>query len=177
MKKPVPLLFLDIDSTVRKGFDEVGHFINKPSDVEVFPEAVEQMRRWRRDGGRIVGISNQGGIAQGKVSEAMVALTMLETRAQCASMFDEVLWCPHYPDFTGPCWCRKPDIGNLIIAERRLQIQHPHEEYPHGSMLFVGDRPEDEKCAERAGIAFKWANIWRMQGRIGSAKAGQPGKP
>jgi phosphoglycolate phosphatase-like HAD superfamily hydrolase len=23
--------------------------------------------------------------------------------------------------------------------------------------LFVGDRPEDEECAKRAGIAFSWA--------------------
>lgn len=25
----------------------------------------------------------------------------------------------------------------------------------------VGDRPEDQECAEKAGIAFMWAHEWR----------------
>ena len=57
MKEPrVPLLAVDLDGTVRHGFDELGRFVNGPDDVVVFPEAVEQMRRWKARGGRIIGV-------------------------------------------------------------------------------------------------------------------------
>ena len=38
-EKAVPVLYLDMDGTVRKGKDELGRFVNGPEDVEVFPEA------------------------------------------------------------------------------------------------------------------------------------------
>jgi hypothetical protein len=67
--KPVPVLFLDLDGTVREGPDDpLGKFVNGPEDVRVFPEAVEQMRRWKDNGGRVLGVTNQGGIALGYVT-------------------------------------------------------------------------------------------------------------
>ena len=33
--------------------------MNGPEDVEVFPEAVEMMRRWKQGGGRIIGVSTR----------------------------------------------------------------------------------------------------------------------
>jgi hypothetical protein len=46
-ERRTPLLCLDLDGTVRHGKDELGHFVNGPEDVIVFPEAVEMMRRWK----------------------------------------------------------------------------------------------------------------------------------
>jgi hypothetical protein len=66
-ERRVPLLCLDLDSTVRKGKSELGRFVHGPGDVEVFPEAVEMMRRWKNAGGRIIGVSNQGGVANGEI--------------------------------------------------------------------------------------------------------------
>jgi hypothetical protein len=37
-EKAVPVLYLDLDGTVRKGKDELGRFVNGPDDVELFPE-------------------------------------------------------------------------------------------------------------------------------------------
>jgi D-glycero-D-manno-heptose 1,7-bisphosphate phosphatase len=59
-ERAVPVLYLDLDGTVRHGKDELGRFVNGPEDVVVFPEAVERMRKWKQGGGRIIGVSNQG---------------------------------------------------------------------------------------------------------------------
>jgi D-glycero-D-manno-heptose 1,7-bisphosphate phosphatase len=165
-ERAVPVLYLDIDGTVRQGKDDpLGRFVNGPEDVVVFPEAVERMRRWKQGGGRIAGVSNQGGIALGLISEARVAAAMLETQRQCAGLFDRILWCMHHPDAQNPemarCWCRKPSAGAVAEAAHGLAERFPGEFYPPYMGLFVGDRPEDEQCARSAGLDFEWAAEWR----------------
>ena len=166
--KPVPLLVLDIDGTVRQGKDDaLGRFVNGPGDVVVFPEAVVMMRRWKTAGGRILGLSNQGGIALGLVHMADVANAMWETHKQAAQLFDKLVWCQHHPDAPDPemarCWCRKPRIGGLVDGAITLAHDHPGEIYPPHMGLFVGDRKEDEECARNANFDFQWAAEWRAQ--------------
>jgi D-glycero-D-manno-heptose 1,7-bisphosphate phosphatase len=165
VEKRVPLLVLDIDGTVRQGKDDaLGKFVNDKDDVIVFPQAVEQMRRWKRNGGRIVGVSNQGGIALGFVTYGAVAAAMSETYRQADKLFDKLAWCSHHPQASSPemafCWCRKPSPGLLIEAALDL-AHHYGEMYPPHMGLFVGDRPEDEECAKLAGFPFQWAADWR----------------
>ncbi|MDL4812753.1 HAD-IIIA family hydrolase [Actinomadura opuntiae] len=163
-RRPVPVLYLDIDGTVRRGKDQLGRFVNGPADVQVFPEAVTLMRRWKDAGGRVVGVSNQGGIALGHVSRHAVAAAMAETCRQAEDLIDYLLWCPHHPAATEPedarCWCRKPAPGLLIVAATRLAETFP-EYYPPHLGRMVGDRPEDEQCAAAAGVDFQWAEDWR----------------
>jgi len=174
-EKATPVLYLDIDGTVREGKDDpLGRFVNGPEDVRVFPEAVEMMRRWRAGGGRIIGVSNQGGIALGIVSLERVAAAMAETHRQADKLFDRIAWCNHHPDAASPewsrCWCRKPAPGLLIESALNLAQQH-QEYYPPYMGLMVGDRPEDEQCAKTAGLDFMWAAEWRAQA---AAASGSP---
>lgn len=97
----VPLLCLDLDGTVRKGKTEPGRFVNGPGDVQVF-EAVEMMRRWKKRGGRIIGVSNQGGIALGIVSLSGVQAAMVETVKQSGELFGKIAFCAHHPDAYDP---------------------------------------------------------------------------
>lgn len=165
IEKRVPLLALDLDGTVRQGKDDaLGKFVNGPEDVVVFPEAVALMLKWKQAGGRIISVSNQGGIALGLVSYEKVAAAMIETHKQCRMLFDKVAWCMHHPNADDPemarCWCRKPSPGLLI--ETALDLAHANDEmYPPHMGLFVGDRPEDEECARLAGFPFMWAEEWR----------------
>jgi D-glycero-D-manno-heptose 1,7-bisphosphate phosphatase len=165
-EKAVPVLYLDLDGTVRKGKDELGRFVNGPEDVEVFPEAVEMMRRWKAGGGRIICVSNQGGIALGIVTFAKVAAAMRETHVQSGELADKICFCPHHPDADSPemarCWCRKPSPG--LVIEGALEVsRHFGEYYPPYMGLMVGDRPEDQECARLAGLDFQWAADWRAQ--------------
>ena len=165
-EKKVPVLFLDIDGTVRQGKDDaLGHFVNGPQDVFVFPQAVEMMRRWKEGGGRIAGISNQGGVALGLVSYQQVIQAMNETQKQCDGLFDMISFCIHHPMAENPemarCWCRKPSAGAIVEAVGGLVKRHPDEMYPPFMGLMVGDRPEDQQCAFSAGLDFQWAAEWR----------------
>lgn len=163
----VPVLYLDLDGTVRQGKDDaLGRFVNGPEDVVVFPEAVEMMRRWKDGGGRIVAVSNQGGVALGIVSAHNVAAAMVETQRQAGDLFDKIAWCSHHPNADHPemarCWCRKPSPG-LIIESALDLARHYGEYYPPYMGLMVGDRPEDEECARLAGLAFEDAASWRAR--------------
>ena len=164
LARPVSLLVLDLDGTVRKGKDELGRFVNGPEDVEVFPEAVELMRRHKAKHGRIIGLSNQGGVALGLVEEKRVREAMVETWRQCDGLFDKISWCQHHPDAPDPefarCWCRKPSPGGLIEAALDLARAFG-EMYPPHLGLFVGDRPEDEECARIMAMDFMRASDWR----------------
>jgi len=167
------LLYLDIDGTVRQGKDDaLGRFVNGPEDVVVFPEAVEMMRRWKADGGRIIGVSNQGGIALGIVDPDRVLAAMAETARQTEGLFDKIAWCSHHPDASDPemarCWCRKPVPGLLIEAALDL-AQRYGEYYPPYMGLMVGDRPEDRQCARLAGLDFLDAAEWRSRAVMGRA--------
>ncbi len=166
-ERAVPVLYLDLDGTVRQGKDDaLGRFVNGPEDVVVFPEAVEMMRRWKAGGGRIIGVSNQGGVSLGIVSYEKVAAAIRETHRQCGGLFDKIAFCVHHPDAGTPefarCWCRKPKPG-LIIESALDCAAHFGEYYPPYMGLMVGDRPEDEHCAANAGLDFQWAAEWRKQ--------------
>ncbi|SBT64241.1 D-glycero-D-manno-heptose 1,7-bisphosphate phosphatase [Micromonospora sediminicola] len=165
--RPVPVLYLDLDGTVREGKDDpLGRFVNGPEDVRVFPAAVEMMRRWKAGGGRVIGVSNQGGIALGHVTTAQVVAAMSETQRQADSLFDRIAWCSHHPKAAGPewarCWCRKPAPGLLIQAAVSLGAECG-EYYPPHLGLMVGDRSEDMLCAHRSGLDFEWAADWRAR--------------
>jgi D-glycero-D-manno-heptose 1,7-bisphosphate phosphatase len=166
-EKMVLVLYLDLDGTVRKGKGELGRFVNGVADVEVFPEARAMMLRWKENGGRCVGVSNQGGVALGHFTQDQCALTMMETQKQCDSLFDMILWCCHHPFAATPemarCWCRKPSPGMVIEGALELARMYPGEIYPPHLGMFVGDRPEDRECAELAGLDFEWAHRWRAE--------------
>lgn len=165
-EKAVPLLAVDLDGTVRHGFDELGRFVNGPDDVVIFPEAVEMMRRWKSAGGRIVAVSNQGGIALGHMTMRDCAEAMMRTYRLSGELIDKIAFCRHHPAAArlemGRCWCRKPSPGLLIEAALELSAKHG-EVYPPYMGMFVGDRPEDEECARLAGFDFQWAADWRAQ--------------
>jgi D-glycero-D-manno-heptose 1,7-bisphosphate phosphatase len=167
-EKAVPLLALDLDGTVRHGLDELGRFVNTPDDVVIFPEAIEMMRRWKAGGGRIIGVSNQGGIALGHMTQQTCAATMMRTHRLTGELFDKIAWCRHHPSANqlelSRCWCRKPSPGLLIEAALEIAARFG-EYYPPYMGLFVGDRPEDQECARLSGFAFEWAADWRAAGR------------
>lgn len=164
--KAVPVLYLDLDSTVRKGYDEIGRFVNKAEDVEVFPDVPQLMKAYKDAGWRIVAISNQGGVALGHLSWEDCAKAMMETQRQCFNLFDKMSFCVHHPDARdlemAVCWCRKPRAGLIIESAIALGNQFP-EYYPPHLALFVGDREEDRLCAEAANIKFMDAREWRKK--------------
>lgn len=168
-EKTVPVLYCDIDGTIRFGKDELGRFVNTAKDVMVFPEVANLLWAYKSQGWRIVGVSNQGGIALGYMDMKTCTAAMAETQKQTRYAFDKIAWCSHHPDAEDPelavCWCRKPKAGLVIETALAMSVKYD-ETYPPHLGLFVGDRPEDEKCAEAAGLRFISADLWRTGAHI-----------
>lgn len=165
--KRVPVLYLDLDGTVRKGFDELGRFVNKAEDVELFPRMAERLLSYKQRGWRLVAVSNQGGIATGQVEFRDVMAALARTQYLVGGVFDKMYICQHHPDAHDPemanCFCRKPKMGMLVMAQESLSFMHPDEIYPPHLALMVGDRNEDRLCAESAGVRFQLASEWRAE--------------
>jgi len=164
MDIPTKVLYLDLDGTVRKCQEDGVGFVNKASDVKVYDEVPELLQRYKKAGYRIVGITNQGGVALGHLSFDDMSQAIFETQKQTDNAFDKILACVHHPEAKEKemaiCWCRKPRIGNVVqgaIALGKIYSEY----YPPHMALFVGDRDEDRQCAENAGIQFQVAKEWR----------------
>lgn len=157
-----PALVCDLDGTVRFNKDDPEGFINRPEEVALYPGVEEMLWEWRDRGHLIFGVSNQGGVAFGHktmrdVYETDAAMLRLFGR----NPFHGLRSCPYHPDGTVEPYChrsllRKPDIGMLVDCEEHAFDAGYFVDWDNS--LMVGDRPEDEECARRAGIAFRWAD-------------------
>lgn len=158
--KRVPVLYCDIDGTIRHGKTELGRFVNTKDDVRVFDEVPDLLWGYKNLGWRIIGVSNQGGIALGHMTMQDCFGAMGETQRQCRAAFDKIVFCAHSPYDNPPCPCRKPGIA-LVTDSRKWLFTEYGDSYPWDMALFVGDRPEDEATAANAGILFLDAAKWR----------------
>jgi histidinol-phosphate phosphatase family protein len=95
----------------------------------------------------VIVITNQSGIARGMLTEVdyeRVRARVDDLLAERGAYIDAHYHCPHHPDFTGPCDCRKPKLG---LFERAA-----HEHAIHAaSSLFVGNRWSDVEPALHYG--------------------------
>lgn len=157
--KVMPALCLDLDGTIR--YSTSGEFIKHPSDIALFDDVEAKLWEYRRSGHLIIGISNQGGVAFGIKSPQQ---DMLEMDTMLALFSDNpfhlVKSCWNHEKgkvfpFNMRSLYRKPDIG--MLAQCEFEAFNEGIVIDWNNSLFVGDRPEDEECAKRAGIQFMWA--------------------
>jgi D-glycero-D-manno-heptose 1,7-bisphosphate phosphatase len=135
--------FLDRDGTII----EEKHYIADPEDVVLTEGAVEGLRALRAAGFKLIVVTNQSGIARGLYGEAefRAVQARLESMLEAEGVaFDAVYFCPHHPDFSGPCDCRKPGPGMYQDGERNLGIDLAHS-------VYIGDRLKDVLPAKRFG--------------------------
>ena len=93
-------------------------------------------------------ITNQSGIARGyyslrdylKLTEWMV-YKFLKKGVDIA----EVYYCPHYPDISGKCDCRKPNPGMILEAKKNYNLNLKHS-------ILIGDKFSDILAGRNAGI-------------------------
>jgi D-glycero-D-manno-heptose 1,7-bisphosphate phosphatase len=67
-----------------------------------------------------------------------------ELLAADGARIDAAFFCPHHPEVTGPCDCRKPGTRLFEDARRALGIDFARS-------WFVGDRPSDVAPARTLG--------------------------
>ncbi|HEY5491624.1 MAG TPA: HAD family hydrolase [Gemmatimonadaceae bacterium] len=128
-------VFLDRDGTLI--VDK--HFLKDPQLVELVPQSTNAVRRFNYALVPVIVATNQSGIARGLLTEddyRAVRARIDDLFEERGAFIDDHYHCPHHPDFTGPCECRKPGIGMFEKAIKEHQVDA-------ASSLFVGDRLRD----------------------------------
>lgn len=153
-----PTLCLDLDGTVRRNKSGKS-FIENIDDIELMPNIEKLIWIYKNMNYLIVGISNQGGVAHGfktplQINEELdYTLSLFDSNP-----FDIVKCCYHMEDgkiepYNHRSLFRKPNIGMLAMIE--YEAFNNKIVIDWNNSLFVGDRPEDEQCANNAQIKFE----------------------
>jgi histidinol-phosphate phosphatase family protein len=161
------IVFLDRDGTII----EDTHYIRNPKDVRLLPGAGKAIAALNAKQIPVVVVTNQSGIARGLLTVAdyeAVRARVDELLAAEGARIDRSYYCPHHPDVTGPCDCRKPasklfrdalhDFGvaadqAAYIGDRWRDVAASVELGGKGIIVasaMTGD--DDRRRAEEAGI-------------------------
>lgn len=127
--------FLDRDGTI---IDDV-NYIARPEDVRLREGAGDAIALLNERGVAVVVVTNQSGLAQARFSLADYHGVRERVDAELAmhnARIDATYVCPHHPDFTGPCDCRKP--GRLLFDQAIADL-----ELDASTSMFAGDRIRD----------------------------------
>ncbi len=138
-----PAVFLDRDGTIIRDTD----FVATPDEVELMQGAADAIRRLNHAGIPAVVITNQSGIARGYFTESdydRVRARVDELLAQSGARLDATYTCPHHPDITGPCECRKP--GTLLFRRAADDL-----DLDLRRSWFIGDKLRDIEPATALG--------------------------
>ena len=141
------LAMFDRDGTINV---DTGH-LHEPEKLELIPSTVDIMRGYSDDPDyKVVVVTNQAGIAKGLYTEADMRNLhryMEDELEKLGVHVDAWYFCPHHPDYTGPCKCRKPAPGMLLAAMRDFDANAV-------DCVMYGDMPTDEAAARTADINF-----------------------
>lgn len=137
-------LFLDRDGVIN--VDK--HHVFRKEDFEFIEGIFDICLAYQADGFLIFVVTNQAGIAKKIYSEQDFSeLTgwMLDRFRDHGVEISKVYYCPHHPDYTGSCDCRKPKPGLIARAAVEYDIDL-------SSSVMIGDRESDIAAARNAGI-------------------------
>lgn len=137
-------LFLDRDGVINIEKD----YLFKIEDFEFIDGIFELCRYFIDLGYIIIVVTNQSGIARSYYTkEQFLELTdwMVDEFKKEGIKISKVYYCPHHPEITGECDCRKPKPGMLLNAKNDFNIDLSNS-------LLVGDKERDIQAALNAGI-------------------------
>ena len=138
-------LLLDVDGTLRTTRSgEI--YPRNADDVELLPNRRETLLRWIGDGYSLFFVSNQSGIASGKLSQADAESAFQRTAELLELPVAAMAYCPH-PAFPVGCFCRKPmpGLGVYLIRKYKLNTEQ---------LIMVGDMDSDASFARSIGARY-----------------------
>jgi D-glycero-D-manno-heptose 1,7-bisphosphate phosphatase len=140
-------VFLDRDGTINVD----RHYVYKLEDFEFLPGVPQAIKFLNDAGYKVIVVSNQSGIARGFYTATDVEKLHGYIDGELAkhgARIDAYYICPHHPDFTGECECRKPKTGLVERAVMEFEIDV-------SLSYMVGDKESDEECAKAARLRFE----------------------
>jgi D-glycero-D-manno-heptose 1,7-bisphosphate phosphatase len=138
-----PCVFFDRDGIVNQSPGP--GYVERWGDFHLLPEFVEVLRTVTRLAWPAVIVSNQRGVALGRMTAATVDDMHRRLRAILREQHGvdvlDILYCPHDRN---SCDCRKPKPGLLLEAARRHDLDLPHS-------WMIGDHATDIQAGQAAG--------------------------
>lgn len=138
-----PVAFLDRDGTLIRD----AHYLRDPALVELLDGVPAALRALADAGYASVVVTNQSGIARGLLSEQDYVTVRDRLDALLAGegvRLTASYHCPHHPELSGSCDCRKPGtrLHRLAAAEHGLDLARA---------IYIGDRWRDIAPARELG--------------------------
>lgn len=137
-------IFLDRDGVIiRKALD--GEYVADWSEVEFLRGSSEAIAAFCCFGYKVIVVTNQRGIATGKIELSKlneIHSRMLDVIASCGGSISGIYCCPH--DISEDCSCRKPKPGMLLQAAAEHQLHL-------ADCWMVGDTETDIAAGKSAG--------------------------
>src|SRR5471030_2589536 len=137
-------VFLDRDGVLNR---ELGDYVCRVEDLDVL-DNFDALKTLQDKGYLLLVATNQGGLAKRWYTEEQLA----EMHAALKKAYNDhdvkitdIFYCPHHPDFTGTCDCRKPKPGLLLQGIEKYDLD-PAQSY------FIGDRERDVEAGTAAGV-------------------------
>lgn len=127
--------FVDRDGTIIRD----ANYIRDPNDVALLPGAASAIARLNGAGVAVIVVTNQSGIARGWLSDddyQSVRRRVDDMLGAQGARIDATYTCPHLPEISGPCDCRKPGLRLYRDAISDLDLDA-------AKSLFCGDRLRD----------------------------------
>lgn len=137
-------LFLDRDGVINKEINYLFKIVDFKFNRGIFKICKEYISK----GFIIIIITNQAGIARGLYNvKDFHKLTdwMISEFKKRNIKIHRVYFCPHHPDFTGNCDCRKPKPGLINNAVKDFNIDIEES-------VLIGDKHTDIQAGINAGI-------------------------
>ena len=137
-------VFLDRDGVV----NVEKNYVYKIEDFEFMPGIFDLCKKYQQNGYLLFVITNQAGIARGYYTEEQFHVLkdwMIKQFEKQGILITKVYFCPHHPDFTGECECRKPNPGLILQAAKEFDIDLSES-------ILIGDKESDIEAGESAGV-------------------------
>ncbi|SEO85296.1 HAD-IIIA family hydrolase [Mucilaginibacter sp. OK283] len=144
MSAKVKAVFLDRDGVLNQ---EMGDYVRRFEDFHVL-DNFDALKTLQDRGYMLLVATNQGGLAKGWYTEEELAKMhhhLKTVYAEHGVVITDFFYCPHHPNFTGDCDCRKPKPGLLLQGIAKYNID-PALSY------FIGDRERDVEAGTLAGV-------------------------
>src|ERR1700733_12321710 len=141
----VRYVFLDRDGVLNRKMPE-GVYVSDWAQFEWLPGAVEAVARMKHAGLTVIVVSNQRGIALGRLTTMQLDRIHDNMQAQLArndARLDAIYYCPHDH---GECRCRKPDTGLFGQAFQSFPQANA------GNSVMIGDSLSDIQAGQRLGM-------------------------
>lgn len=137
------IVFLDRDGTINKKASRAC-YIEEPDQFVWLDGAKEAIRLLNMNDYKVILITNQPGIARGKLSEGTLQAIhekMKRELLEIGAHVDKIYYCPH--DWDGGCECRKPKPGMLYQAQKEYNLNLT-------KCILIGDDDRDIEAGNKA---------------------------